>query len=101
MWQVKWKPKGEKEEKPGVMDALKEAVNPKGGNSGGLDKTLSTAATATATGGTRSTTISINLGKMVESINFNGGYEENEQDMEQRLAAMLSRILGMAEATAG
>lgn len=101
VWQVKWKPKGEKEEKPGVMDALKEAVNPKGGNSGGLDKTLSTAATATATGGTRSTTININLGKMVESIVFNGGYNENEQDMEQRLATMLSRILGMAEATVG
>ncbi|MBQ5958993.1 MAG: hypothetical protein IJL44_07405 [Bacteroidales bacterium] len=54
-----------------------------------------------ATGGTRNTTVNINLGKMVESINFNGGYEQNEQDMEQRLAAMLSRILGMAEATAG
>jgi len=58
-------------------------------------------ANATATGGTRNTTVNINLGKMVESIVFNGGFNENEQDMEQRLAAMLSRILGMAEATAG
>ena len=64
-------------------------------------KSAGTAATAVATGGTRNTTVNINLGKMVESIVFNGGYEENEQDMEQRLAAMLSRILGMAEATAG
>ena len=103
VWQVKWKPKdGKEEKKEGVMDALMEAVKPsKGGTSGDLGTTLGKSATATATGGTRSTTVNINLGKMVESIVFNGGYNENEQDMEQRLAAMLSRILGMAEATAG
>ena len=72
-----------------------------GGGVGGLKETASKSATATATGGTRNTTININLGKMVESINFNGGYEENEQNMENRLAEMLNRILGMAEATAG
>ena len=70
-------------------------------SNGDLGSELDKSAAATATGGTRNTTVNINLGKMVESINFNGGYEENEQDMEQRLAAMLSRILGMAEATAG
>ena len=103
VWQVKWKPKDGKEgKKEGVMDALMEAVKPsKGGTSGDLGTTLGKSATATATGGTRSTTVNINLGKMVESIVFNGGYNENEHDMEQRLAAMLSRILGMAEATAG
>jgi hypothetical protein len=102
VWQVKWKPRGEKEEKPGLMDALTEAVKPvKGGSSGELGKTLGKSTAATATGGTRNTTVNINLGKMVESIVFNGGFNENEQDMEQRLAAMLSRILGMAEATAG
>ena len=103
VWQVKWKPKdGKEEKKEGVMDALMEAVKPsKGGTSGDLGTTLGQSATATATGGTRSTTVNINLGKMVESIVFNGGYNENEHDMEQRLAAMLSRILGMAEATAG
>ena len=103
VWQVKWKPKDGKEgKKEGVMDALMEAVKPsKGGTSGDLGTTLGQSATATATGGTRSTTVNINLGKMVESIVFNGGYNENEHDMEQRLAAMLSRILGMAEATAG
>lgn len=103
VWQVKWKPKdGKEEKKEGVMDALMEAVKPsKGGTSGDLGTTLGKSATATATGGTRSTTVNINLGKMVESIVFNGGYNENEHDMEQRLAAMLSRILGMAEATAG
>ena len=85
------------------MGALLSSVN--GGlnatSTGDASTAASKSAQATATGGTRNTTVNINLGKMVESIVFNGGYEENEQDMEQRLAAMLSRILGMAEATAG
>lgn len=90
----------------GTMGTLVQTVNTgldAGGGSGGggFKETASKSATATATGGTRSTTVNINLGKMVESIVFNGGYEQKEQDMEQRLAAMLSRILGMAEATAG
>ena len=104
IWQVKLKKDG-KEESNGTstMGSLLSSVN--GGlnaaSSGDASTAASKSAQATATGGTRNTTVNINLGKMVESIVFNGGYEENEQDMEQRLAAMLSRILGMAEATAG
>jgi hypothetical protein len=104
IWQVRLK-KNDKEsnDTPSTMGALLSSVN--GGlnaaTTGGASTEATRSANATVTGGTRSTTININLGKMVESINFNGGYEENEQDMEQRLAAMLSRILGMAEATAG
>ncbi len=107
VWNVKWKESGG-EKKAGLADTmagLMESANAglgyKGGSVSGLDEKLGKSATATATGGTRNTTVNINLGKMVESINFNGGYEQNEQDMEQRLAVMLSRILGMAEATAG
>lgn len=106
VWQVKWK-KSEDGKEPGIADTmagLMGSVNDglgKPGKGSDLDTKLNKSTTATATGGTRNTTVNINLGKMVESINFNGGYEQNEQDMEQRLAAMLSRILGMAEATAG
>lgn len=105
IWQVKWKDKKEEntEQVTGTMASLMETVN--GGldasSGSGIGESLSESATATATGGTRSTTVNINLGKMVENINFNGGYEENETDMEQRLAGMLARILGMAETTAG
>lgn len=104
IWQVRLKKNNkESNDTPSTMGALLSSVN--GGlnaaTTGGASTEATRSANATATGGTRSTTININLGKMVESINFNGGYEENEQDMEQRLAAMLSRILGMAEATAG
>ena len=105
VWQVKWKAKEEKEDakSPSVMGSLLDAVNgpTKAAIGGSGTNGAKQSATATATGGTRSTTVNINLGKMVESIVFNGGYAENEPDMEQRLAAMLSRILGMAEATAG
>lgn len=105
VWQVKWKKKDEKEDAkaPSTMDALLGAVNgpSKALTDGSGTNGAKQSASATATGGTRNTTVNINLGKMVESIVFNGGYAENEHDMEQRLAAMLSRILGMAEATAG
>lgn len=104
IWQVRLKKDGkEGKDGPSTMGALLSSVN--GGlnaaTTGGASTEATKSANATATGGTRSTTININLGKMVEQIVFNGGYEENEQDMENRLAAMLSRILGMAEATAG
>ena len=102
IWQVKIKKDDEKEE-PTTMQSLLSSVN-RGMDTathGSGAETASKSATATATGGTRNTTVNINLGKMVESIVFNGGYEENEDEMEQRLTAMLSRILGMAEATAG
>ena len=104
IWQVRIKKDdADKSDEPSTMGSLINSVN--GGmdaaTTGGGSASATTSATATATGGTRNTTVNINLGKMVESIVFNGGYEENEQDMEQRLAEMLSRILGMAEATAG
>lgn len=105
VWQVKRKKKEEKEgaKEHTAMGTLLDAMNSpiEAATKGGGTKGAKQSATATATGGTRSTTVNITLGKMVESIVFNGGYSENEQDMEQRLAAMLSRILGMAEATAG
>ena len=104
IWQVRIKKDdADKSDEPSTMGSLINSVN--GGmdaaTTGGGSASATTSATATATGGTRNTTVNINLGKMVESIVFNGGYEENEHDMEQRLAEMLSRILGMAEATAG
>lgn len=104
IWQVKLKmdDQGDKKEAPS-MGSLMSTVN--GGlnaaMTGGGSNAAAKSATSTVTGGTRNTTVNINLGKMVESIVFNGGFEENEQDMEQRLAMMLSRILGMAESTAG
>lgn len=57
-------------------------------------------AEATVTGGTRSTTVNINLGKMVENIVFNGTLGDNEQNLEMKIQEILTRTLMMAAATA-
>lgn len=74
----------------------------------GADLTLPTEATtkatkgaeAAVTGGTRSTTVNINLGKMVENIVFNGTLGENAQELENKIQEILTRTLMMAAATA-
>lgn len=53
-------------------------------------------AEAAVTGGTRNTTVNINLGKMVENIIFNGSFEENAQALEQRVQEIMYRTLAMA-----
>ena len=57
-------------------------------------------AEAAVTGGTRNTTVNINLGKMVENIVFNGTLGENAQELENRIQEILTRTLTMAAATA-
>lgn len=53
-------------------------------------------AEAAVTGGSKSTTININLGKMVENIVFNGGLRENAQDLERQVTEIMYRVLAMA-----
>lgn len=53
-------------------------------------------ANATVTGGSKSTTVNINLGKMVENIVFNGGLRENAQDLERQVTEIMYRVLAMA-----
>ncbi len=70
------------------------------GTNGGtenLNKTLSSTTTAVATGGTRNTQITINLGKFMDNMVFNGGYDENRQDIEQHFREMLLRTLYAAQ----
>ncbi len=62
--------------------------------------TIAGGATAAVTGGTRNTTVNINLGKMVENIVFNGTLGENAQELENRIQEILTRTLTMAAATA-
>ncbi len=87
--------------KGGVMDGLIGAVNGTNPGNDGLVKPAGQTAQATATGGTRNTEIHINLGSMVENMIFNGGVGENRADIERQIAEVMSRVLGMAEATAG
>ncbi len=87
--------------KGGVMDGLIGVVNGTSHGDDGLVKPAGQTAQATATGGTRNTEIHITLGSMVENMIFNGGVGENRADIERQIAEVMSRVLGMAEATAG
>ena len=49
-----------------------------------------------ATGGTRNTQITINLGKMAD-INFNGSVGENAEDIEKKFEELFLRVLFMAQ----
>lgn len=75
-----------------------------GGGGVGLPEAATERATkgaeAAVTGGTRNTTVNINLGKMVENIIFNGTLGDNAQALEQQIQEILYRTLAMAAATA-
>ena len=51
---------------------------------------------AIATGGRRSTSITINLKSLVENLVFEGGYEQNRDEMQRDLESALIRVLQMA-----
>lgn len=53
-------------------------------------------ASAIATGGRRSTSITINLKSLIENLIFEGGYEQNRDEMEKDLESALIRVLQMA-----
>lgn len=84
-------------ESVGVNEQLAQAVNETtGGVPAAAEHKASAGASATVAGGTRSTTVNINLGKMVENIVFNGGLRENAQDMERQVTEIMYRVLAMA-----
>lgn len=87
-------------DKLGINGQLEASVNGgldgKDGKDDGDSETDATTS-AIATGGTRNTTVNINLGKMVESINFNGGFGENAGDIEKKFEELFLRVLYMAQ----
>ncbi|MBQ0016097.1 MAG: hypothetical protein KBT04_03865 [Bacteroidales bacterium] len=59
--------------------------------------TATSKAETVATGGTRNTQITINLGKMVENIVFNGSLQDNAQSLQQQVEEILLRTLYAAQ----
>ena len=51
---------------------------------------------AVTSGGSRSTTVNITLGSLVERIIYQGGYESNREAMERDIESALIRVLSMA-----
>lgn len=66
------------------------------GNGGVVPSDVSSGVSATTTGGTRNTNVTINLGKMAD-VTFNGGVGENAEDMMRTLEECLLRVLYMAQ----
>ena len=87
--------------KLGINDQLQEAVGGtsvgKGGTGMGMGTATGNSTEAVATGGARNTSITINLGKMVESIVFNGGLSENKENMTKQVEEAMYRVLLSAQ----
>lgn len=96
---------GSVQQSVGVQEQVTGAVGvgsstPMGGISAGGGAAAGKATTAVATGGTRSTHITINLGKMVENIVFDGSVGDNAHALEEQVTEILLRTLYAAEAAA-
>lgn len=76
---------------------LEDYVNGGAGGKGGLGKTTKDKTESVASGGTRNTQITINLDNMVETVNFNGGVEENAQRTTDTFVECLLRALYSAQ----
>ncbi len=94
-----WKGKEETEDKQetlGTNDQLQNLVTNGNGTDGTKPTTTQNSSANVSSGGTRNTQITINLGKMIENIVFNGGYSENKQAMIREIEEAVARILYMA-----
>ena len=65
------------------------------GGGGGYGKAGADVESA-VTGGTRSTTVNISLGKMIEQVVFNGSWEESSAELESKVQECLYRVLALA-----
>lgn len=75
---------------PGISN---EEIN---GISGSVPGDVSSGVSATTSGGTRNTNVTIQLGKMAD-VTFNGGVGENAEDMVRTLEECLLRVLYSAQ----
>lgn len=82
----------------GINKQLQNSVNGNSttGNETGTGGELAGSSNAIASGGTRNTSVTINLGKMAD-VTFNGGVGENAEDMVRTLEECLLRVLYSAQ----
>jgi tape measure domain-containing protein len=76
-----------------TQTTLEDFVTGGAGNKSGLGKATKAKNESIASGGTRNTQITINLGNMVETVNFNGSVEENAQTTVDLFTEQLLRAL--------
>ena len=82
----------------GINEQLQNSVNGNSttGNGTGTGGELAGSSSAIASGGTRNTNVTINLGKMAD-VTFNGSFGENAEDMVRTFEECLLRVLYMAQ----
>lgn len=82
----------------GINEQLQNSVNGNSttGNVTGTGGELAGSSNAIASGGTRNTNVTINLGKMAD-VTFNGSVKENTEDMVRTLEECLLRVLYSAQ----
>lgn len=98
VWEVKFKEE-KKEKKPAlaVTPQVPGLTSPTANTNPKANKAVKNTTDAVASGGTRNSQITINLGKMVENIIFQGGVNENRTDIERQLEESLLRVLFAAQ----
>lgn len=78
----------------GTQAELETAVKPKSGNpAAALQTATAKGAESVASGGMRNTQITINIGNMVETVNFNGTPADNAQETTDTFTSLLLRAL--------
>lgn len=83
------------------LQSLAEVATDKENGSGNGNSSLAKSNEAIATGGTRNTSITINLGEMIGSVTFNGSLKETREDFERTLAESMFRVLAIAQSSVG
>jgi tape measure domain-containing protein len=83
------------------LQSLAEVATNKENGSGNGNSSLAKSNEAIATGGTRNTSITINLGEMIGSVTFNGSLKETREDFERTLAESMFRVLAIAQSSVG
>lgn len=105
--ELKWK-KGDKASdkvKSGGVGEQLMALTGGSGEGAGVGREYSgavgTSTQSVATGGSRSTSITINLKSLVENIVFEGGIEESRSEVQRKVSETLLQVLNMAQASIG
>ena len=77
---------------PGLHNTTAEVNATDGGSSAAIE-----ASSAITTGGKRVQNTTINVDKLVERIVFDGSFDENSTDLEDKITNALIRVLMMAK----
>lgn len=80
-----------------TMEAITAAVTQPSNGTAELGNATGGGNEKVASGGTRNTQITINLGSMVENINFQGGIQENKESLTSQVEECLLRVLYSAQ----